>query len=241
MGHGKCLTCVRVALSGCPPLTRRRLFSGTRIRPKPFQSLPSSSEYRIDVDMFVRISMEEIQAKDVLQLMQECAESHGETQVWEETQRIRENVDGEVQKIQMALSNSLVVVGAFTLEDVLLPEIQPSPEAMMKNATKMLAGALQSQKFDARNKLIGFGRAVGDGALVATLHDVIVHPQYRNRGIGRKILRALVHELDSKWDVVDVGALVPCHAQEMFRRCNFGPDSEGSTTMILRDTAWHLS
>ena len=43
----------------------------------------------------------------------------------------------------------------------------------------------------------------------------------------------IVLQLDSVWDVIDVGALVPPHLQGFFEKCQFGPDSEGSICMMI--------
>jgi spermidine synthase len=40
-------------------------------------------------------------------------------------------------------------------------------------------------------KLIGMGRALSDGVSDAYIQDVIVHPEYRGRGIGLEIVRRL--------------------------------------------------
>ena len=42
-------------------------------------------------------------------------------------------------------------------------------------------------------ELVGFGRIVSDGIVYATIHDVIVAPNYQQQGIGSKIIRQLVH------------------------------------------------
>jgi len=44
----------------------------------------------------------------------------------------------------------------------------------------------------AGEKLVGFGRIVSDGVLHAVLFDVIIHPNFKGRGIGRKISHDLV-------------------------------------------------
>lgn len=44
-------------------------------------------------------------------------------------------------------------------------------------------------------KLVGYARAAGDGALVATLHDVAVLPELRRRGLGRALLRRLLAQV----------------------------------------------
>jgi len=39
-----------------------------------------------------------------------------------------------------------------------------------------------------RDRLIGFARTFSDEVLYVTINDVIVHPEYRNNGIGRGII-----------------------------------------------------
>ena len=41
-------------------------------------------------------------------------------------------------------------------------------------------------------QLIGFGRILSDGILHAMIYEMIVHPEYQVKGIGREILKMLV-------------------------------------------------
>ena len=43
--------------------------------------------------------------------------------------------------------------------------------------------------------LVGFARAVGDAALVATLHDVVVLPELRGRGVGAELVARLTRQV----------------------------------------------
>lgn len=82
-------------------------------------------------------------------------------------------------------------------------------------------------------KIVGMGRAVTDGALVATVHDVLVHPAYRGQGVGRRVLQLLCGYLDTNMDVIDVGTT--CYRQgtkEFLAKSGFGDDEEGSTAMV---------
>ncbi len=45
--------------------------------------------------------------------------------------------------------------------------------------------------FDA-DRLVGFGRVLGDGIHHAFIVDMIIHPQYQNKGIGSALLNRLV-------------------------------------------------
>ncbi|HET6494225.1 MAG TPA: GNAT family N-acetyltransferase [Thermoleophilia bacterium] len=40
--------------------------------------------------------------------------------------------------------------------------------------------------------LIGFGRILCDGATIAYINDMVVHPQYQRQGIGQRILELLM-------------------------------------------------
>ena len=46
-----------------------------------------------------------------------------------------------------------------------------------------------------RKVLAGFARAIGDGALVATVHDIIVLPELQGLGLGRKLLAKITSQV----------------------------------------------
>jgi GNAT superfamily N-acetyltransferase len=45
-----------------------------------------------------------------------------------------------------------------------------------------------------QEKLVGFGRIICDGVVHALILDLIVHPDFRSKGIGGKILEQLVEK-----------------------------------------------
>jgi len=48
------------------------------------------------------------------------------------------------------------------------------------------------------NKAIGMGRVVGDGKLVFYIQDVIVLPEFQNKGIGKRIMEELLKYIDAR-------------------------------------------
>jgi GNAT superfamily N-acetyltransferase len=50
------------------------------------------------------------------------------------------------------------------------------------------------------SELVGFARAVSDGATLAYLGDVYVLPQYRGRGLGLELLREMI-DGGPRWNV----------------------------------------
>ena len=66
------------------------------------------------------------------------------------------------------------------------------------------------------SRLVGMGRALGDGCSDAYIQAVVVDPAYRRRGIGAALVRALADELRRRG--VDWIALVGVPGTEEFYR-----------------------
>uniref|UniRef100_J3M8W1 N-acetyltransferase domain-containing protein n=1 Tax=Oryza brachyantha TaxID=4533 RepID=J3M8W1_ORYBR len=80
-------------------------------------------------------------------------------------------------------------------------------------------------------RLVGFGRAVSDVGLTASLHDVVVHPSLQRRGIGRKIVERITRVLHNR-GIFDISVLCTEKERPFFEACGFGDDAMGSTTMM---------
>ncbi|KAK1570434.1 hypothetical protein Q3G72_001820 [Acer saccharum] len=84
-------------------------------------------------------------------------------------------------------------------------------------------------------KLVGFGRAVSDVGLTASIYDVVVIPSLRRLGIGQMIVRRIVRMLTSR-DIYDISALCSEDERLFFEACGFGGDILNSTTMMYSKT-----
>ena len=45
------------------------------------------------------------------------------------------------------------------------------------------------------DKIVAMGRANSDGILYSMIHDIVVHPDHRRKGMGRRIVLEIVDEL----------------------------------------------
>ena len=78
-------------------------------------------------------------------------------------------------------------------------------------------------------RLIGFARATSDGIYRAAIWDVVVHPEYRGYGLGRKLVETvLTHPIVNKVERV---YLTTTNQQSFYERIGFQPNS--TTTMVL--------
>jgi N-acetylglutamate synthase-like GNAT family acetyltransferase len=77
--------------------------------------------------------------------------------------------------------------------------------------------------------LVGFGRATSDGVYRAMLWDVIVHPRYQGKGIGRQLVGHLLAH--PKLAEVEKVYLVTTDQKGFYERLGFSEN--GTTTMVL--------
>ncbi len=83
----------------------------------------------------------------------------------------------------------------------------------------------------ARKRLIGFSRATSDHAFNATIWDVVVHPDYQGRGLGKTLMSQLIKKLRSE-DISNVTLFADPHVVDFYRTLGFMPDPEGIKGMF---------
>lgn len=81
-------------------------------------------------------------------------------------------------------------------------------------------------------ELVGFGRAVSDLGLTASIYDVMVIPPLQRMGIGRMIVQRIIRMLTNR-GIYDISALCSDKDRLFFKACGFGDDILGSTTMMF--------
>jgi aralkylamine N-acetyltransferase len=80
-------------------------------------------------------------------------------------------------------------------------------------------------------RLIGFARATSDHAFNATLWDVVIHPDYQSKGLGKKLVDRVIMELRSA-DISNVTLFADPHVVDFYRRLGFVQDPEGIKGMF---------
>ncbi len=83
----------------------------------------------------------------------------------------------------------------------------------------------------AKRRLIGFCRATSDHAFNATLWDVVVHPDYQGKGLGKALMKFLIKKLRSE-DISNITLFADPHVVDFYRTLGFMPDPEGIKGMF---------
>lgn len=82
-----------------------------------------------------------------------------------------------------------------------------------------------------RRRLIGFSRATSDHAFNATIWDVVVHPDFQGKGLGKTLMKQLIKKLRSE-DISNVTLFADPHVVDFYRNLGFVPDPEGIKGMF---------
>ena len=82
-----------------------------------------------------------------------------------------------------------------------------------------------------RRRLVGFSRATSDHAFNATIWDVVVHPDFQGRGLGKELMKQMIKKLRSE-DISNVTLFADPQVVEFYKGLGFMPDPEGIKGMF---------
>jgi ribosomal protein S18 acetylase RimI-like enzyme len=84
------------------------------------------------------------------------------------------------------------------------------------------------------DNIAGFGRALSDGVFNAAIYDVVVDEQYQNKGIGQKVIKNLLAQLD---DISCVHLVSTAGNEEFYRKAGFRKMKTGMARYLNRTLA----
>lgn len=82
-----------------------------------------------------------------------------------------------------------------------------------------------------KRRLIGFARATSDCAFNATIWDVVVDPNFQNRGLGKAMMKYAISKLRSA-DISNITLFADPQVVDFYRRLGFVLDPEGIKGMF---------
>lgn len=83
----------------------------------------------------------------------------------------------------------------------------------------------------AKETMIGFARATSDHSFNATIWDVVIHPRFQNKGLGKILMQYMIQKLRSD-DISNVTLFADPQVVEFYRRLGFILDPEGIKGMF---------
>ena len=98
-----------------------------------------------------------------------------------------------------------------------------------------LAGTWFGVSVVADEAIAGMGRVIGDGGCFFQVVDIAVDPAHQRRGLGRRIMQALMERLRDKAPATaHVTLLADGEAHQLYSQFGFRPSAPRSVGMIQR-------
>ena len=109
-------------------------------------------------------------------------------------------------------------------------------ETPLEQAEKALKNGLFTVTAMCDDKVIGMGRLVGDGAMYWYLQEIIVLPEYQEKGIGSRIVNRLIEHIEKSGlpgSKVTVGLVAAKGKEPFYKKLGFSniPDSNCGSGM----------
>ncbi len=82
-----------------------------------------------------------------------------------------------------------------------------------------------------QRRLIGFARATSDHAFNATIWDVVVHPDFQGKKLGKALMKYMIKKLRSE-DISNITLFADPHVLDFYRGLGFVSDPEGIKGMF---------
>ena len=86
-------------------------------------------------------------------------------------------------------------------------------------------------KSDNIKSLIGFARATSDHSFNATIWDVVIHPDYQSKGLGKALMNELIKELRYQ-DISTITLFADPQVLNFYRNLGFMTDPDGVKGMF---------
>ena len=86
-------------------------------------------------------------------------------------------------------------------------------------------------KDEQKKSLIGFARATSDHSFNATIWDVVIHPNFQNKGLGKALMNELIKELRYK-DISTITLFADPQVLNFYRNLGFMTDPDGVKGMF---------
>jgi len=105
-------------------------------------------------------------------------------------------------------------------------------KSLEKKLDKAISNSLCTYSIRDKVKLVGFVRIIGDGTIHAHIIDLMIHPDYQKKGLGKHLIKKVIDDLrDEKYDFISV--TFSDELSEFYEKLGFAHRKGGIIELVL--------
>ncbi|KAF5736485.1 hypothetical protein HS088_TW14G00628 [Tripterygium wilfordii] len=193
---------------------------------------PDQIDKKSRIPIYISTNPVHVNPQDLRELYSTCNHSCHRFPRLDQLGRVEEE-PVDLKRLQIALSHSSILVSVFCNPHHVTTTAINGNQRM--NPMADFVQNLFPLVSPTNGSLVGFGRAVSDLGLTASIYDVMVTPSLQRMGIGRMIVQRIIRMLTSR-EIYDIAAICSENERLFFKSCGFGDDTLSSTTMMYTRT-----
>lgn len=134
------------------------------------------------------------------------------------------------------ISAYTLVVGIPTIQTYrTLRSVSGLSEKTFEAAQRGLPNTIHAVTVACNGEAVGMGRIIGDGGCFYQITDIAVHPDHQGRGLGKKIMQALVEHLrETAPETAYVSLIADGPAKHLYEKFGFKATAPASIGMALQ-------
>nr|YP_009745230.1 hypothetical chloroplast RF52 [Halymenia maculata]QIG87240.1 hypothetical chloroplast RF52 [Halymenia maculata] len=137
---------------------------------------------------------------------------------------------GQITNIYMSVDNNINLYDLEELCDAVGWVRRPLKKVKIAIDHSFLTVSLFCEH-NKKKKLIGFARATSDSAFNATIWDVVIHPDFQGKGLGKTLMDQTIKQL-RYCDISTITLFADPHVVSFYRNLGFITDPDGVKGMF---------
>lgn len=138
--------------------------------------------------------------------------------------------DGQIVNLYLNIDNAVNVYDLEKLCDSVGWVRRPLKKVKIAIEHSFLTASLFCTR-NRRRKLIGFARATSDSAFHATIWDVVIHPEFQGKGLGKVLMDQIIKRL-RYYDISTITLFADPQVISFYRNLGFMTDPDGVKGMF---------
>lgn len=162
-----------------------------------------------------------------------ASETVADTKVTPIEEHTAEAVGGQPQTSERIIFSSERDIDLYELEE-LCNAVGWSRRPLRKVKKAIEHSFLVASMWEVRGsqrRLVGFARATSDHAFNATIWDVVVHPDFQGKGLGKAMMKYMIKQLRGE-DISNITLFADPQVVDFYKGLGFMSDPEGIKGMF---------